>query len=169
MHPPGSHAGCQRALTLVEIMIVVAILAILVAVAAPRFMHVGQAARISTLQYNLALIDSALEYHVEDNGILGHPTAIKPEWFRGGMLPAHPDNDYGVPSVETVEKPLYQHPEDKVLTSSSPGAYWYNVAEGVVRARVKDQGTLETTLAFYNEVNRSSETSLGNYVGGGLW
>lgn len=47
------------------------------------------------------------------------------------------------------------------------GAFWYNKARGHVRARVVDMGSAAATLDFYNLVNHSQETSLGNYAGGG--
>ncbi len=156
-------ARLLRALTLVEVMIVIALLAILAAIAAPRFMHVGQAARASTLQFNIALIQSMIEYHSDGTGPHGHPTEISPEWFRSGKLPVHPESSAKVPSIEVVEQPLFPHPQDKVLTPHSAGAYWYNSARGVIRARVADQGSYEETLKFYNLVNQSDVTSLGNY------
>jgi prepilin-type N-terminal cleavage/methylation domain-containing protein len=169
MRRPGPTSALPRAMTMLELMIVVALLAILAAIATPKFLNIGQQARSSTLQFNLALMQAALEYHSTEDGIHGHPPAINPAWFRSGMLPDHPENSFNVPSVEVVEQPLFDHPEDKVLTHSSHGAYWYNAGNGIIRARVADQGTLETTLAFYNFVNRASESSLGDYAQGGLW
>ena len=34
---------------------------------------------------------------------------------------------------------------------------------GVIRARVADMGSAAATLDFYNRVNHSAETDLGNY------
>ena len=60
-----------------------------------------------------------------------------------------------------------EHPANKVLKGSMPGAYWYNPQNGIVRARVTDQGSSAATLQLYNDVNQSAETDLGNYGGGG--
>ena len=54
-----------------------------------------------------------------------------------------------------------------MLTASVSGAYWYNPKVGTIRARVSDQGSQAATLAFYNLVNGSQETKLGNPSGGG--
>jgi hypothetical protein len=59
------------------------------------------------------------------------------------------------------------HPVWKVLKSGAPAAYWYNPTNGVVRARVGSVGTADETLEFYNEVNDSAETALGNYSSAG--
>lgn len=53
----------QSAFTLVELLLVVVILGILAAVAIPQFADSSQEARASTLQSNLAVMRSAVEYY----------------------------------------------------------------------------------------------------------
>ena len=154
--PPAAPAG---GFTLVELLIVVAILAILSVVALPRFGGERTRAVASALQANVTCLAMMVEIeHQKGDG--AWPPAIDEAWFAGGILPLHPDNLAGVPKVEVAHQPGRLHPRSKILVSNSPGAYWYNAAEGVVRARVKEQASLLETLALYNEVNQSHLASL---------
>ena len=62
---------------------------------------------------------------------------------------------------------MITHPLQKVLKTGVGGAFWYNSANGAIRARVTDQGSSTATIDAYNLVNDSSESNLGNYGGGG--
>ena len=149
--------------TLVELLIVVAILAILSVVALPRFGEERTHAVASALAANVTAITMMIEIeHQKGDG--AWPATLDEAWFAGGILPLHPDNLAGVPKFEVANQPGRLHPRNKLLVSNSPGAYWYNAAEGVVRARVKEQGSLLETLALYNEVNQSQ---LGSLAEGG--
>jgi hypothetical protein len=59
------------------------------------------------------------------------------------------------------------HPANKVLKAGVTGAFWYNSTTGAFRVRVGDMGTAQKTLDFYNKIHHSTETTLGNYSGGG--
>ncbi len=148
------------AFTLVEIIVVVIVIGILAAVVAPRYVGATRDASIAATTENLANIQSQVD-------IKNSPSAIDPAWFRGGQIPPHPDAISGVPVVENVNTAGLSHPFYKVLKSGVNGHYWYNSATGQVRARVPDQGSSSSTLDYYNAVNQSTETNLGNYGGGG--
>ena len=71
------------------------------------------------------------------------------------------------PEVQVYTTSGITHPANKVLKAGVGGAYWYNPLNGSFRARVTDQGSAAATIDFYNRVNFSDETGLGNYGGGG--
>jgi len=153
-----------RGFTLVEIMIVVAVLGILAAIVVPMYQNHTSKAEAAALQTNLNAMKQKITSLQSENG--EWPTAIDGAWFSGGAVPGHPQNKVGAPAVQAVDGSTLAHPIQKVLTPGSGGAYWYNYAAGVIRARVADQGSEAATLAFYNEVNQCQETALGNYGGG---
>src|SRR5256714_13410839 len=67
----------QKAFTLVEIMIVVAIIALLAAIAVPGFMRARKRSQASRILTDLRLIDSALDqYAIETNRTTGATVAI---------------------------------------------------------------------------------------------
>lgn len=146
--------------TLVEILVVVVVLGVLAAVVAANYGGSISESQKAALMAQLRTIDTTLGRHPPGS-------AIDPSWFRGGAFPTHPQNSAGEPAFEVVATAGLLHPANKVLTQGVGGAYWYNTAEAVVRARVADQGSSAATLALYNEINVSSEASLGNYAGGG--
>lgn len=155
-----------RAFTLVEVLIVVIILGILAAVVVPQFSNASQEATGASLKSTLDVIKDRVDYEKHQSPTSQYPTAISPTWFASQIGPLHPENSFGVPNVQILSNAGMMHPTNKVLKAGVTGAFWYNPTEGVIRARVKDQGTSASTLTFYNDVNDSNETSLGNYTGG---
>ena len=153
-----------RGFTLIEVLIVVIILGILASAVMPKFSDAREDATVSTLQTTNASVKSRIDYEKIVNG--SYPSTLQASWFVGKQLPTHPDNTFGVPSVQVESRPGRLHPGSKVRKAGVIGAFWYNPAEGVFRARVADQGSSTSTLDFYNRVHGSSETSLGNYGGG---
>lgn len=136
--------------TLVEILIVVSILGILAAMVVPRFQNHASTAEIASLQTNLRLMRIMIEQYQATHGEF--PDTIQSTWFAGG-IPDHPQNNFGVPAVQVEAKPASSDPANKMLLANSPGAYWYNSANGSVRARVLRQTTMAKTNALYDEVN----------------
>lgn len=155
------------AFTLVEILIVVVVLGILAAIVVPQFSNASQDAAAVTLQSQLATIKAQLDYQFQASGTGTYPAAIDPTWFASNQLPQHPQNNVGIPAFQIDNTAGKLHPFAKVLTASMPGAFWYDPKTGIVRARVSDQGSSSATLDFYNRVNDSNESALGNYPGGG--
>ncbi len=154
----------RRGFTLIELMIVASVLAVLAAIALPRFASSNQEAELNVLATNVRSISTKITGEYARTG--AYPAAIDASWFADGE-PDHPHNTIGLPMFQASNWPGIEHPTNKVLKAGVAGAYFYNPANGVFRARVSDQGSESATLDAYNKVNQSSETSLGNYGGGG--
>jgi hypothetical protein len=113
-----------------------------------------------TLQTNLDAIYDAIDLNRRG----AYPTTIEPGWFRGGKLPHHPQAASGVSTVQVSTDGALFDPANKVLIGTIYAPYWYNSANGEVRVRVGVVGTEAETLEFYNAVNGTTATSLGNYA-----
>ncbi|MCP4249757.1 MAG: prepilin-type N-terminal cleavage/methylation domain-containing protein [bacterium] len=163
--PVSLPARQDGAFTLVEVLIVVVVLGILAAIVVPQFSDASTDAMASALQTNVSSIQTQLDIQYHKSG--AYPLTVDATLFAGNKLPTHPGNDFGVPSVQVLSSAGLPHPANKVLKGGVGGAYWYNPAGGVLRARVTDMGSAAATLDFYNLVNRSNESDLGNYGGGG--
>lgn len=155
----------RGAFTLVEVLIVVIIIGILAAAVVPQFTDAAQDARLSTTAELVRAIQRKLSEQRVRAG--AWPATIEASWFEGMQLPEHPENDMGEPTIHVLSAAGTSHPTNKVLKAGVGGAFWYNPAEGVIRARVADQGTSAATLDAYNAVNQCNENDLGNYGGGG--
>jgi prepilin-type N-terminal cleavage/methylation domain-containing protein len=136
--------------TLVELLIVVSILGILAAMVIPRFQNHAPTAEIASLQTNLRHMRVMIEQYQATHGVF--PDTIQAAWFATG-IPSHPQNSFGVPAIQVEAKPASSDPANKTLLATSPGAYWYNSANGSVRARVTRQATMAKTNALYAQVN----------------
>jgi prepilin-type N-terminal cleavage/methylation domain-containing protein len=147
--------------TLVELVIVVLILGILGTIAAAKATYSYEDSIRVTLQANLDTIYDAID--VRRGKSL--PATIDPTWFRGRKLPRHPQAAASVSAVQVATDIALFDPANKVL-SGTLAPYWYNSANGEVRVRVGVVDTEAETLEFYNAVNGTNVTSLGNYVAG---
>jgi prepilin-type N-terminal cleavage/methylation domain-containing protein len=98
--------------TLVEIMIVVAIIALLAAIAVPGFLRARKRSQASRILNDLRLIDAAVDqYAIENNMTSGHPVNtvdwtnyLKKNsslWTTGADLFG---NGYGIQSVDSLPK-----------------------------------------------------------------
>lgn len=141
-----------------EVVVVVLILGILGTVAVSRATYSYEASLQTTLQTNLDAIYDAIDMNRGST----YPAAIEPGWFRGSRLPRHPQAAGNANAFEVSTDGALFDPANKVIVGTL-APYWYNSQNGEVRVRVGVVGTEAETLAFYNEVNGTNATSLGNY------
>ena len=83
---PSTHPPSLGAFTLVEIMIVVAIIALLAALAVPSLMRARKRAQAGTVRVDLRLIDDAMEQYSAENGLQKGATITVLAW-RGYLKP----------------------------------------------------------------------------------
>jgi prepilin-type N-terminal cleavage/methylation domain-containing protein len=104
--------GPKRAFTLVEIMIVVAIIALLASIAVPGFLRARKRAQAARILNDLRLIDSAIDqYAIETNKATGQTVAVNDWtnylkknstlWTTGKDLFG---NTYGAQTVDSLPK-----------------------------------------------------------------
>src|ERR1700726_550429 len=100
----------RKAFTLVEIMIVVAIIALLAAIAVPGFLRARKRSQASRILNDLRMIDSAVDqYAIETNGSTGSPVAVT-DWtsyVKKGSVLYNTGNSllgsaYGAQTVDTI-------------------------------------------------------------------
>ena len=83
----------RRAFTLVELLIVVAIIAILVAMAMPLYLQAKETARMNTCVENLRQLGAALTQYMDDNDGFGLPPA-PPDYYNPWILYPKPLRHY---------------------------------------------------------------------------
>jgi hypothetical protein len=91
----------------------------------------------------------------------GYPMVIEPSWF-DGELPTNPLLSPTHPWLE-IAHPHHaelRHPLTRAANSSTYARFWYNPANGIVRARVPRGASDAATLRLYNKVNDSNLTRL---------
>jgi prepilin-type N-terminal cleavage/methylation domain-containing protein len=102
----------RQAFTLVEIMIVVAIIALLASIAVPGFLRARKRSQASRIINDLRLIDGALDmYAIENNKASGNPVNVA-DWTKylkvGSNLYLTGKDilgaTYGIQSVDTIPK-----------------------------------------------------------------
>jgi hypothetical protein len=84
----------------------------------------------------------------------GHPHSIETAWFENS--PSR--NMLATPSAPWVELALpgefdRNHPREPTFRGGRGAMFWYNPIRGIVRARVPDQTTDESTFSLYESVN----------------
>ena len=116
--------------TLVEIMIVVAIIALLAAIAVPGFLRARKRSQASKVLNDLRMIDSAVDqYAIEKGKVTGNPVA-KDDWIAyvkkdTNLYATGADlfgNDYGPQSVDSLPK-VPQSTYDN-LSDVTDAAFW---------------------------------------------
>lgn len=90
----------------------------------------------------------------------GFPTTVDPEWF-DNALPRNTLINDGRPWIEVapIEQRGIAHPLDIAASGKTVGAFWYNPAQGTVRARVPAGLSDAATIDLYNTVNSSDVNS----------
>ena len=116
--------------TLVEIMIVVAIIALLAAIAVPGFLRARKRSQASKVLNDLRLIDSAVDqYAIENNKKAGDTVAVGAwtQYMKGGTVlyntGAHPVyGTYGTQTVDTL--PVVPTAAFADLSDVAPSTFW---------------------------------------------
>jgi prepilin-type N-terminal cleavage/methylation domain-containing protein len=124
------HSSRNRGFTLVEIMIVVAIIALLAAIAVPGFLRARKRAQASRILNDLRLIDSALDqYAIETNKASGATVGIA-DWTnylkKGSVLYNTGadifSNSYGPQSVDSL--PSVPASSKAALSDVADASFW---------------------------------------------
>src|SRR5438132_10766155 len=119
----------QGGFTLVEIMIVVAIIALLAAIAVPGFLRARKRSQASTIVNDLRLIDAAVDqYAIENNKSSG--AAVGTDWVvylkkNTPLYNTQKDvlgNSYGVQTVDTIPKVTTS--TFNALSDVAPSTFW---------------------------------------------
>ncbi len=158
----------NKGFTLIELVMVLILIGTVTAIAMPKFIDMKHEAVKANLLSSLGAMKEGINTYDLNSRIQGNTQypATLPDAMQWGEVPEHPEGISGVSNVQTATNALVD-PNWRMLTASVAGAYWYNTQNGIVRARVSDQGTEALTVDFYNEVNGTNISSMGNYGGGG--
>jgi len=96
----------------------------------------------------------------------GWPMSIDPEWFNGSaprnllLSEDHPWMEIAPPADALLE-----HPRVRIAIDRSTASFWYNPANGIVRARTPAGVSDKRTTEVYNFVNSSSLASIFGDLG----
>jgi prepilin-type N-terminal cleavage/methylation domain-containing protein len=125
-----SAAKSHKGFTLVEIMIVVAIIALLAAIAVPGFLRARKRSQASRILNDLRMIDSAVDqYAIETNRSTGSPVAVT-DWTnylkKGSLLYNNGNSILGSPYGPQTVDTLPQVPPADYATLSDVAAtgFW---------------------------------------------
>jgi prepilin-type N-terminal cleavage/methylation domain-containing protein len=125
-----NYSSRRSGFTLVEIMIVVAIIALLAAIAVPGFLRARKRSQASRIINDLRLIDSAVDqYAIETSKSTGNPVSV-PDWTNylkkdtvlystGKDILGH---DYGAQTVDSLPK-VPQASKD-ALSDVTDDSFW---------------------------------------------
>ena len=120
----------QKGFTLVEIMIVVAIIALLAAIAVPGFMRARKRSQASRILNDLRIIDSALDqYAIENNKKTNDPVSVA-DWTsyvkKGSPLYNTGNSIFGTPyGPQTVDQlPQVSSSDYNVLSDVAGTGFW---------------------------------------------
>ena len=125
-----SNAKSHKGFTLVEIMIVVAIIALLAAIAVPGFLRARKRSQASRILNDLRMIDSAVDqYAIETNRKTGDAVGVV-DWtnyLKKGSLLYNTGNSllgtaYGAQTVDTI--PQVQAADLAVLSDVAGTGFW---------------------------------------------
>jgi prepilin-type N-terminal cleavage/methylation domain-containing protein len=155
----------RKGFTLIEMTIIITIIGLISAIALGRLSHFTYQARVNALAANVLNITFKIDEYQAIEG--DYPTSIEAEWFVGRSIPVNPfaqDPDKMV-ILDSSDDPTLLHPPSKIYAddgSAADAAYWYNPANGMVRALICARPTQEDTIRLYNVVNGARIDSLAD-------
>jgi general secretion pathway protein G len=133
-HQSLNHARVERGFTFIEIMVVVAILAILAALVVPRIMGRTDDAKRTAAKVQIRNIEGALQLYKLDSGVyptteqglkalVEKPTVgvIPKNWKLGGYLQKVPDDPWGTPYKYISPSPKGDYEITSYATDGEPG------------------------------------------------
>jgi hypothetical protein len=96
-----------------------------------------------------------------DGTTLHWPPTVDPAWFKG-KPPRNELLSRDRPWLEIAapEQAHLRHPELRIAIDRSLASFWYNPAQGIIRARVPPLLSDAETLSLYNTVNGARLESL---------
>lgn len=151
-----------NAFTLVELLIILAFLAILAAIVVPQYDHATDVSRAASMAHNVQLVRGKIAINAATAGVAlspsGFPLIIDAGWFHGHVLPEHSWTGRSM-SIETIAGlPNDVFPAAKVFDPTDPDAddAWYNTTNGAFCVRVPPQATDADTLDMFNAANSTS-------------
>lgn len=147
--------------TLIELLIVLVLLAIFALFIIPQFKGMADDTRANSCSKTLDHIIKVIDLYKLQNG--EYPATIESKLFVGNLMPVNPYDPTADPvfRISATGDPTKLHPKTKTVGGAShEGAFWYNTANGIVRARVEAQASNSETIALYNRVNRANVTKL---------
>lgn len=124
-----SSKKCRRGFTLVEIMIVVAIIALLAAVATPNFLRARKRAQATRIMNDMRMIDYAIDrYTVERNKTAGETLTFEDlrPYLKEGLLTGSGTDLLGNPmGPYTVDaNPKISTATFDALSDAAPASFW---------------------------------------------
>jgi len=153
----------RRAFTLVELMIILAVLGILAAIVVPYYSESTDLARIETMAVNVSEVRLQIIAHAGKGDVDlspgGSPKQVESTWFRNNTFPEHAWTARPM-SIEVVNAAAdVVYPAVKVY---GPGVSdsWYNATNGAFCVRVPAMRTDALTLETFNNANKVGATTL---------
>ena len=111
-----------KGFTMIELIIVIAIIGILVAISVPAFQNLSQAARISAARGNLGAVRSTLAIRYAQSATGGanaaYPASLAAADFADGRVPSNPLLGGGTNGIITTSAAVN-------TTTTSTAAFWY--------------------------------------------
>lgn len=151
-----------RAFTLVELLIILAFLAILAAIVVPQYTHATDVSRAVSMAHNVQMVRGEIAMKSATAGVdlsnNGYPLVIDSDWFPRHMLPDHAwsGRPMIIESIAGLVGDVF--PASKVFDSTNVAAAnaWYNTTNGAFCVRVPPQTTDAATLEMFNAANSTS-------------
>jgi general secretion pathway protein G len=136
----------QKGFTLIELVVVVMILGILAAVAAPKLLNTSGTAADNALKQTLGVVRDAIErYAAEHSGSLppDMPTLVTQNYIRGAFPKCPVGTAAGLATIATST-------QTGVTTAGGPEAWRYNTADGTFICNSTDPSKIDSSI-HYNE------------------